>query len=373
MLTIVNVAYPLAPVGPETVGGAEQILHAIDAALVAAGHRSLVIAQEGSRCHGHLEPIPRVDGPFDASRLAQAQIADGVLRALHSVLERERVDVIHFHGVDCASYIPRVDVPRLVTLHLMPERYDRSLFERVEAQLFLHGVSNAQHRRLSQLSQLSRLRQTHACQLLPPIENGVEIPIEPPPQPARRRNMVVAIGRVCLEKGFHLAIDAARAAGVPIVIAGDVFPYPDHATYWRDLIQPRLLAGDAQFLGPIGPQRKRQLLASARALLVSSVVEETSSLVAMEALAVGTPVIGFRKEAIADIIDDGRTGFIVEDVDQMAAAIRRVDTIDRDACVDTARQRFSRSRMMREYFTRYEQIRTEAASVRARSAARQGA
>ncbi len=370
MLTIVNVAYPLAPVGPDAVGGAEHILYAIDTALVAAGHRSIVIAQEGSRCGGHLYPVPRVAGPFDASHLARAQVANNVSRRLRAVLEREAsVDVIHFHGVDCASYIPRVDIPRLVTLHLMPERYDKSLFDRCDESLYLHGVSAAQHRRLKALD---------AQRLLPPIENGVDIPPTPASSPPPHRlNIVVALGRVCLEKGFHLAIDAARAAGVPIVIAGDVFPYPEHARYWRELIEPRLLAGDAQFIGPIGPARKRRLLASAKALLVSSVVEETSSLVAMEALAVGTPVIGFRKDALADIIEDGRTGFLVDDVDGMANAIRRVERLNRVACEQTARARFDRARMLQEYLARYEllagEVRTEAAPARALSATRLGA
>ncbi len=161
------------------------------------------------------------------------------------------------------------------------------------------------------------------------------------------------------------------------MIAGDVFPYPDHARYWRDLIEPRLLAGDAQFIGPIGPARKRRLLASAQALLVSSVVEETSSLVAMEALAVGTPVIGFRKDALADIVEDGRTGFLVDDVDEMANAIRRVGMLDRAVCEHTARTRFDRARMLQEYLARYEllagDVRTEPASARALSAARPGA
>jgi glycosyltransferase involved in cell wall biosynthesis len=345
MLTIVNVAYPLAPVGPEAVGGAEQILSAIDAALVAAGHRSVVIAQEGSRCCGHLDAVPRVTGLLDPTMTAT--VAKAVARTLGAVLGREAVDVIHFHGVDCASYIPHVDVPRLVTMHLMPERYDARLFERAEEGLHVHCVSEAQQRRFRPVK----------VHMLPPIENGVEIA---PAPPTRRLNMVVAIGRVCLEKGFHLAIEAARAAGVPIVLAGDVFPYPEHTRYWNELIEPRLLAGDAQFIGPVGPVRKRRLLASAKALLVSSVVEETSSLVAMEALSVGTPVIAFRKEALADIVQDGRTGFLVNDVKGMATAIRQIDTLDRDACVEIARSRFSRTRMVSEYLMRYEQLASEA-------------
>ena len=102
----------------------------------------------------------------------------------------------------------------------------------------------------------------------------------------------MALGRICPEKGYHIALDAAARAGVPMVLAGEVFRYPAHEQYFRDEIAPRLDAS-RRFIGPVGLHRKRRLLSEARCLLAPSLAPETSSLVAMEALACGTPVIAF--------------------------------------------------------------------------------
>ena len=111
-----------------------------------------------------------------------------------------------------------------------------------------------------------------------------------------------------------------------------------------------------RYLGPVGFIRKRRLLAAARCLLVPSLVAETSSLVAMEAAACGTPVIAFRSGALPEVVEDGRTGFLVDDVDGMAEAIRRVDRIDPAACREAARRRFSNRRMAAAYLDRYQML-----------------
>ena len=163
------------------------------------------------------------------------------------------------------------------------------------------------------------------------------------------------LGRICPEKGQHLGIDAARKAGVPLLIAGDVFPYPAHRDYFASEIVPRL---DAQhrWIGPVGFTRKRRLLSAARCLLVPSLVAETSSLVAMEAAACGTPVIAFRAGALEEMVEPGRTGFLVSDVDEMASAISRSATIDGDTCRSVARARFSADRMTGAYLRRYRML-----------------
>ncbi|MBN9559920.1 MAG: glycosyltransferase [Alphaproteobacteria bacterium] len=339
MLTVLSVAYSLAPVGPDAVGGAEQVLSALDEALVAAGHRSVVVACQGSSVAGELVATPPVPcGTIGDAERRGAQAA--TRKAMEGVLRREPVDVVHMHGLDFAACLPASGPPVLATLHLPPLWYPREALVSSRPGIWLQCVSMSQHASCPRGSEL-----------LPPIANGVDV--ERLSEAAHaKRGFALMLARICPEKGVHVALDAARAASASLLIGGEVFSYPEHRAYFADLIEPRL-DHRRRFLGPLGFSRKRRLLCAARCLLVPSLAPETSSLVAMEALACGTPVIAFRAGALAEIVEHGRTGFLVRDAGEMAAAIGRVETIDPAACRAAARARFSRTRMVDEYFARY--------------------
>jgi glycosyltransferase involved in cell wall biosynthesis len=183
------------------------------------------------------------------------------------------------------------------------------------------------------------------------IENGVEGSV------ARhaKRNFALALGRICPEKGFHLALEAACQARMPLWLAGRVFPYETHETYFRQEIQPRLDSAH-RWLGPVGGARKVRLLSGARCLLAPSLVPETSSLVAMEALACGTPVVAFPAGALADIVENGRTGFIVNNTREMAEALQECARLDPELCRQTAARRFGLKPMLQKYFELYARV-----------------
>jgi glycosyltransferase involved in cell wall biosynthesis len=340
-LTVLSVSFALARVGPDAVGGSEQILAQLDRALVRAGHRSLVVAPEGSRVAGTLVATPAPPELLDdaAREMAYAHHR----RAIAEALARWPVDLIHLHGLDFDAYLPPPGVPVLVTLHLPPAWYLPAALTSGRPDTWLHCVSEAQQRGCPP-----------GMSLLPPIPNGVPVGALGAVRHARR-NFALMLGRVCEEKGFHHGLDAAQLAGVPLIAAGEVAGYPEHQRYYREEVVPRL---DAQrrFLGPLGFVRKRRLLSAARCLLVPSTAPETSSLVAMEALACGTPVVAFRSGALPEIVEHGRTGFLVEDAAGMADAIRSVHTIDPETCRRTARERFSADAMAARYLERYAEI-----------------
>jgi glycosyltransferase involved in cell wall biosynthesis len=339
-LTVLSIGYSLAPAGPDAIGGAEQILSALDYALTAAGHRSIVIAPEGSEVAGTLVPTAPV--PAAITEAARASTHERQRRAIEEALAHWPIDVIHAHGLDFADYLPLSTVPTLITLHLPASFYPPGAISAARPMTWLNCVSAAQQRTFPALSNM-----------IEPIPNGV--PVDRFAARHARRNFVMAMGRICPEKGFNLAIDAAEMARAPLLIAGQVFPYEAHRRYFAEQVQPRL-GRSVRFLGSVGFARKRRLLRAARCLLVPSLVAETSSLVAIEALACGTAVVAFPAGALAEIVEPGVTGFLVHDVQEMAEAIRRADALDRERCRDAARRRFSLDRMIEGYFGAYRRL-----------------
>ena len=345
ILTVVSVSYPLAKVLPATAGGAEQVLATIDRALVLEGHRSLVLAPEGSRCHGLLIPAEVPRGTLDEAAKAQSRRIFKEL--LDHTLTRYSVDVVHMHGLDFSEYLPDGDVPIVVSLHLPLSWYAPHALEPTGPNKKLVCVSRFQARTAPPHAHI-------ACV----IPNGVDL--DGFSSPRRSGNYLLAMGRICPEKGLHFAIEAAEQAQINLIIAGTVYEYAEHRRYFDSEIAPRL-NDRIRFIGPVGGERKRSLLAGAKCLLVPSLVHETSSLIAMESLAAGTPVVAWRNGALPELISEGRTGFLASSVAEMAQAIARLDEIDRQACRQEAENRFDAREMASRYLKLYERAARELA------------
>jgi glycosyltransferase involved in cell wall biosynthesis len=335
--TILSVAYPLTDVGADAVGGSEQILTILDRALTEAGHRSIVIAAEGSKIAGKLIASPKSSKQLDDSIRVGAPNSP----APHSGNTGEIRGRSRPHA-QFGFYVPVSDVPVLATLHLPPDWYPGRVFRLKRRAFRMNCASWSQHRCCP--------RSSH---LLEPIPNGVDVDLLE--GKAAKRGFALAMGRICPEKGFHLALDAAHRAGVELLLAGQVFPYESHLLYFKNQIQPRL-DGLRRFVGPLGFSRKKRLLAQAKCLIIPSLVAETSSLVAMESLACGTPVIALRSGALPEIVEHGRTGFVVTDVRGIARALLKVERLDPDDCRTAAQVRFSAHSMAEKYLGVYEQL-----------------
>jgi glycosyltransferase involved in cell wall biosynthesis len=337
-LTVLSVAFPFAPVRPEVAGGAEQVLLTLDRALVDAGRRSIVIAAENSIVRGELVGTPVWDDALEAVREEAARCHRN---AIGAAIANFTPDVVHYHGFDFPSYAARTQTPSMVTLHLPPDHY--SIDALADGGVKLFCVSGSQQRRCPAGAVIEDV-----------IPNGIDTAYYRPGKSSR--NYAMALGRICPEKGFHMALEAAKLASVPFILAGEVFAYEAHRRYFESEIRPRL---DAQrkFVGAIGPERKRRLLAGARCLIAPSQIDETSSLTAMEALACGTPVIARPAGALPEIVDHGNTGFIAENVEAIADAIGRVSGLSRQACRQAAEARFDEKRMIARYFDIFESLR----------------
>lgn len=352
-LTVLSVAYPLVPVSRDTAGGAEQIVSILDGHIVRAGGRSLVLAAEGSRVSGRLLPAPRWSGTIDER--VRAWAAGEHRRRLAQALGEFDIDVVHFHGLDFHQYLPPSGVPCLATLHLPPSWYPPAIFQ-----------VRSPHMRYICVSRDQRQRCPASSVSIATIPDGIEV--QSFEMSFRKRRYALTLGRICPEKGIHSAIDAAREARVPMIVAGEVFAYPAHQEYFRREIVPRLDRA-VRFVRPVGFRRKRRLLAGARCLLVPSTVPETSSLVAMEALACGTPVVAFRSGALPEVIEHGRTGFIVDAPSELAEAIERAGELDPEDCRKSAGERFSAHRMAEAYFQTYRDAISSSKAVSTQGAA----
>ena len=340
---ILSVAYPFAPVRGDTAGGAEQVLATLDREFCLQGHQSYVIAGEGSVVSGELLAIPLPKGAIDGE--VQRRAWSNYRRAIVQAVDMWAPDLIHLHGLDFIEYLPAPGIPVIATLHLPPAWYDPAVFAMDRPETWLHCVSQSQQ---------------HACpktaNLLPFIANGVpDITGDLALVPAAKRRFALSLGRICPEKGYHLAFEASEQAGVPFLLAGQIYNYDDHQWYFKERILP-LCNRRARFIGAVGPVRKQRLMGSARCLLVPSLAPETSSLVAMEAAMCGTPVVAFRAGALPEVVQDGVTGFLVDDVRQMADAIGACGDLDPALCRETALARFSAHAMAAGYLRMYENL-----------------
>ncbi len=333
-LTVLSVAFPFAPVGPGAVGGAEQVLTWLEAALVEHGCRSLVVAREGSEVRGRLLPTPVPAGTITPQlrETVTASHQRNLDRAFQSQSIFGSIDLVHMHGIDFHRYTIPAHIPVLVTLHLPPSWYPDEIWH-LPGQYTLACVSHSQRNSCP----------PGARSRLTVVENGVPLPAQKQVLPGR--DYALMLSRICPEKNLHAGLDAARMAGVPLRLGGETFPYKEHLHYFDGEIAPRL-GPHALLLGAVEGARKQRLLAEARCVLLPTLAPETSSLTAMEALAAGTPVVAYPSGAIPGIVEHGRTGFLVHSVEQMADAIRQIDTIDRDHCRTAAARRFPLGRMV---------------------------
>ncbi|WP_165550019.1 glycosyltransferase family 4 protein [Kribbella speibonae] len=188
------------------------------------------------------------------------------------------------------------------------------------------------------------------------VHNGIDV--DGFPFGADKQDYVLFLGRIIPEKGVDLAIEAARTAGVPLVIAGQLLDR--HRKFFEQKVAPALDGDQVSWYGPASRTQAKQLLRDARALLMPYRWEEPFGKVLVEAQACGTPVVSVPWGAVPEVVADGITGFLRATAEEMAAAIGQVDRISPTACRERAVTRFSRGRMAADYVHLYEKLLVDA-------------
>ena len=341
---LLYVAYPLVAVSEESCGGAEQILHLLESGMTARGHRTTVAACEGSRVRGEL--LSSGAAPYQADQLELRQIEhrETVLNAIAArAAGGAPFDLLHDHSGAFWEAADELALPILVTLHLPRYMYSQEHFLAAPPHVYFNCVSEAQAAWFKGLPNLVGI-----------VENGIAVDrFQFTPQ---KDDYVLWLGRVCQEKGPQIAIEAATRAAMPITLAGQVYPFSYHEQFFSASIAPHLGREDVRLVEKPSFEAKRELLRRARAVVIPSLVDETSSLVAMEAMACGTPVVAFRRGGLAEVVVHEQTGFLVDTTEQMAAALARTAEIDPGACRRHVEARYSAARMVEEYEQLYENV-----------------
>jgi glycosyltransferase involved in cell wall biosynthesis len=340
-MRIAQVAPLYESVPPEAYGGTQRVISYLTEELVRQGHQVTLLASGDSRTSAELIPVCR-----------KALWRDGTVKdtLTHHVRQLEIVaasadqfDVVHYHGDPFHFPLARrLPCHHVTTLHgqLLPVDHGPLFKEFSDAPLV--SISNDQRGPIPWANW--RATVYHG---LPPDE----LPFNDQPG-----DYLLFLGRIMREKRPDLAVEIARRAKIPLKVGAAV--HPGEGDYFRDEIDPlfRSSSSFVDFLGEVGGQQRRELLAGARALVFPIEWPEPFGLAMIEAMACGTPVIAFRRGSVPEVIDDGASGAIVDGVEQAVEAVARVGTLDRRAVRECFERRFTAERMAREYVGIYERL-----------------
>jgi glycosyltransferase involved in cell wall biosynthesis len=337
-MRIAQVSPLFESVPPACYGGTERVVSWLTEELVRQGHEVTLFASGDSSTTAELIPVcPR------ALRLnrCQDQMAHHI-RMLEMVQRMlERFDVVHYH-IDYLHFpLSRLHGrPQLTTLHGRLDIPDLVPLYQSFRDMPVVSISDSQREPLPMALWLGTVYHGLPEDLLAPrLDHG---------------SYLAFLGRISPEKRVDRAIELALQKGIPIRIAAKI----DDANtgYFEEMVRPLLGQPGVEFVGEIGDDRKSEFLGGALALLFPIDWPEPFGLVMIESLACGTPVVAFRNGSVPEVLDDGVTGFIVDDMESALDAVERVRTLDRRHCRAAFEERFSSRRMTRDYLALYEKV-----------------
>lgn len=338
-MKIAQIAPLTESVPPKLYGGTERVVSYITEALVDLGHDVTLFASGDSNTSAKLEAVwpraLRLD-PAIRDRIAPHMLLMELVRR-----RAEEFDVLHFH-MDYYSFslFKRQDTPFVTTLHGrldLPEQ--QPVFDTFNTAPVI-SISNAQRHPIPQAKWLTT------------VYHGLPEALYTP-QPVEQKYLAF-LGRISPEKRVDTAIRIAAHCGLPIRIAAKI----DSADreYFEREIKPLFDLPHVEFIGEIADEQKADFLSGAHALLFPVDWPEPFGLVMIEAMACGTPVIAFNRGSVPEVVDEGLSGFIVEDEISAVAAVNRLHTLPRTRVRQRFEERFTSHHMARQYVGAYQSV-----------------
>ena len=339
-MRIAQIAPLFEAVPPKLYGGTERVVYSLTEALVELGHDVTLFAS------GDSITSAKLDAPWPRALRLDPDIRDWVSTyalMIEYVRQRaEQFDVLHFH-IDYwpNSVFIRQDVPFVTTLHGRLDLPEFAAVYRMFPTVPLVSISDSQRRPLPDVGWAATVYHGMPANLLTP-------------QPVENRDYFAFLGRISPEKGIERAIQIAGRCGVKLKVAAKVDKAD--AEYFKEAVEPLLADANVEFIGEINDAQKPAFLSGAKALLFPIDWPEPFGLVMIEAMACGCPVIAMRRGSVPEVMDDGVTGFVVDNVDEAVAACGRLDEIDRVGVRARFDERFTSRRMALDYVGLYERL-----------------
>lgn len=342
-LRLLVVMDPFIPVPPRHYGGIERVVADLCDGLAKLGHDVTLWGSPGSQIAGRVEPFGHEGEWTTWSNIRNtAVVSSRLTRSLHEF------DMIHNFGrLAYLTAALRRNVPKVQTYMRPVDSRNMRKAERLGAhRLHYTAVSNA-------------IRDTGApgggeWSVIYNCASASDYRYEPATDP--KSAPLMFLGRLERCKGAHTAIRVARQLQRPLVIAGNVSGIPREIDYFRTEIEPFIDGQLIRYVGPVDNRQKNELLGSSAALLVPIEWEEPFPVILPEALLCGTPLIAFRRGGVPEGIDHGRTGFLCDTPDEMAAFVDRLEEIERSECRVEAERRFTVDVIVRDYETLYRNL-----------------
>jgi glycosyltransferase involved in cell wall biosynthesis len=326
------------PVPPSGYGGIEWIVSLLADGLVGAGYDTTLFASGDSHTKAKLVSA------FDIAPSAEIGRSEVEVKHALTCFERaDEFDIINDHSGPPAAVIGgAVKTPVVHTVHGPLNGEPGELYESVAKVAPSTGL----------ISITLNQRELHpSLPWIANIPNALDFEVYPV-QP-HRGDYLLFLGRFNKDKGAHRAVAVAIEAGIPLKLAGKVRE-PNEEAYFKEFIEPHLRPGEIEYLGEVNHGEKVELLQNARATLFPIEWEEPFGLVMIESMACGTPVIATRWGSVPEVIEDGRSGIIVDHYRAMPDALEAADRLEPLELRRYAEERFSSERMVADYVRAYE-------------------
>ena len=327
---------------PKTYGGTERIVHYLCRDLPGRGHQVELFASGDSQVDCPLQSVLPVASQDDPDSTFYLEKEFETRNTYNLYRQAGRFDLIHAHWPTLAPYFSDFTATPTLITYAYIERELHEYYRRRFRRCFPVCISRAQARMLGDES-------------LPVVYNGIdmeEIPFNGEPE-----DFFIIIGRMTPGKGIAEAIRIAQKADTRLVIVGHVTSHlPWSREYFLNQVKPHIDGDRVRHIERLPYGRLMDLMGRARAFLFPLQWEEPFGLVAAEAMAAGTPVLAYRRGSMPELIQDGVTGYLLQDESEMVEALGAVEKIDRRRCREWVQQHFSVERMVDEYERLYKQV-----------------